>query len=97
MSPTSRTRFTFPGNPPAIVNIPGNLSLSDPTKVNTSWSGVLNGVMRKDGRVGYSVKFVSFRLTSEPPHLKTGRLRRAGTMTCKPMTKPTTTFAFIRH
>jgi hypothetical protein len=34
--------------------------LSDPTKIRDSWNTVNDGTFRTAGRVGYSVKFVSF-------------------------------------
>jgi hypothetical protein len=48
------------GNAAQPIAVPGGLSLTDPAKLRTSWNAVLSGDFRKEGRVGYSVKFVSF-------------------------------------
>jgi hypothetical protein len=48
------------GTPPQLISVEGGLSETDPANLKSSWNGVLNGDFRKDGRVGYSVKFVSF-------------------------------------
>ncbi len=50
----------LPGSPPTLINAQGGLTLTDPNKIKTSWNSVLNGDFRQAGRVGYSVKFVSF-------------------------------------
>lgn len=52
------------------ISVAGGLSLTDPTKIKTSWDSALDSAYKSEGRVGYSVKFVSFdsllHFTSKP-------------------------------
>jgi hypothetical protein len=48
-----------PGGSRTPINVTG-MTETDPVKLKTSWNAVLNGAFRKEGRTGYSVKFVSF-------------------------------------
>ncbi len=46
------------------LSLGNGLSSTDPKEIKTSWNGVLNGAFRAEGRIGYSVKFVSFESLS---------------------------------
>lgn len=50
---------------PQPLQVGGGLMLREPAKVKTSWNGVKNSETRKQGRTGYSVKFVSFKTLRE--------------------------------
>ncbi|MGK5082061.1 pilus assembly protein TadG-related protein [Bdellovibrionota bacterium FG-1] len=56
---------------PQPIHLGGGLA-ADPSKIKTSWNGVLNDEFRSKGRVGYSVKFVSFDLLTSKPEKSDG-------------------------
>lgn len=49
-----------PVTPAQPLNVGAGVSMTDPTQYRTSWNTVNDGSFRAEGRVGYSVKFVSF-------------------------------------
>jgi hypothetical protein len=50
------------GTPRATqINLPPEIFMQDPKAFRTSWNAPLWGDRRKEGRVGYSVKFISFK------------------------------------
>ncbi|OFZ78343.1 MAG: hypothetical protein A2603_12455 [Bdellovibrionales bacterium RIFOXYD1_FULL_55_31] len=55
---------TRPGDPkaptPIPINLPGTLLMNSPQDVKTSWDNTKNNQQYAKGRVGYSVKIVSF-------------------------------------
>jgi hypothetical protein len=48
------------GGTPGPITVDPSVVLNDPVKIRDSWNKVNDGNFRKLGRVGYSVKFVSF-------------------------------------
>ncbi len=51
--------------PPQLINIAHDIMMRDPKSFKTSWNEVTRGDFREQGRIGYSVKFISFeRLVS---------------------------------
>ncbi|MCM2278243.1 MAG: pilus assembly protein TadG-related protein [Oligoflexia bacterium] len=57
---------------PALT-LPGGILETDPHKLRTSWADVNSGEVEKAGRVGYSVKFVSFELLQSKQIRSDGR------------------------
>lgn len=62
------------------ITIAGGISENRPEKIKSSWNGVLNGKFQQEGRVGYSVKFISFealrgkKLKTDDAHVWTNDL-----------------------
>lgn len=49
------------GNQPETVSLSPEVMIRSQADLNTSWSGVKNRQIANQGRVGYSVKYISFR------------------------------------
>ena len=55
-----RLQNPFASKSGGLIQLGGGIALTDAKAVKSSWNAVLNGDFRKSGRVGYSVKFISF-------------------------------------
>ena len=54
------TRPLAPGAPFGMIPLPPQIMMRDPAAVKTSWNAVNDDSYVGEGRVGYSVKFISF-------------------------------------
>ena len=53
-------KYSSGTTPGAAISVKGGYSENDPKKIKSSWNQVLDSQFQSLGRVGYSVKFVSF-------------------------------------
>lgn len=58
-------------DPPEPINLPEGLGMRNPAEFKTSWNQPYNENLRAEGRVGYSVKFISFDSLSSPQKILT--------------------------